>query len=453
MLSPVLAGEKTRRRDRHQSARLVRRQRHRTDRRRCRSTAIDRAAQDRHGRERPQRALRQAADRHRLASRWRRRFPVSACPASAPSATSPMSSKMIAAARTHQRAVVIGGGLLGLEAAWGLKQRGMSVAVVHLMPTLMERQLDAAAGQLLQRDLDRRGIAFFTDGQTEEILGSRARRGRAARRRPRRSRPISWCWPSASAPTSISPSRPDSMSIAASSSTTTCAPAIPTSTRSANASSIAARCSAWSRRCGTGEGLRRAARRRRRRRVHVPQALSTSLKITGIDVFSAGALIGRRRERRRDHAARRRARHLQEARAARRQAGRRGALRRCRRRRLVSPADARQGTTSARLRDGSSSAAPSPRRAGASRPAPDVAAMPDDAQICGCNGVSKGAIVDAITDKELTTLDEVRAHTKASASCGQCTGHGRGACSPFAGGRSTPSRRSKPMCKCTDARP
>jgi len=74
--------------------------------------------------------------------------------------------KMLAAARIHKRAVVIGGGLLGLEAAWGLKQRGMSVALVHLMPTLMERQLDASAGQMLQRDLDRRGIAFFTDGQT-----------------------------------------------------------------------------------------------------------------------------------------------------------------------------------------------------------------------------------------------------------------------------------------------
>ena len=48
---------------------------------------------------------------------------------------------MIEAARNHRRAVVIGGGLLGLEAAWGLKQRGMSVALVHLMPMLMERQL------------------------------------------------------------------------------------------------------------------------------------------------------------------------------------------------------------------------------------------------------------------------------------------------------------------------
>jgi len=84
---------------------------------------------------------------------------------------------MIAAARTHKRAVVIGGGLLGLEAAWGLKRRGMSVAVVHLMATLMERQLDAPAGELLQRDLDARGIAFFTNGLTEEILGTERAEG------------------------------------------------------------------------------------------------------------------------------------------------------------------------------------------------------------------------------------------------------------------------------------
>ena len=79
---------------------------------------------------------------------------------------------MIEAARSSRRAVVIGGGLLGLEAAWGLKRRGMSVSLVHLMPTLMERQLDVAAGSLLRRDLDARGIAFFTNGQTEEIRGT-----------------------------------------------------------------------------------------------------------------------------------------------------------------------------------------------------------------------------------------------------------------------------------------
>jgi nitrite reductase (NADH) large subunit len=79
---------------------------------------------------------------------------------------------MIAAARSGRRAVVIGGGLLGLEAAWGLQRRGMAVTVVHLMPTLMERQLDAAAGALLQRDLEARGIGIFTNSQTEDIVGT-----------------------------------------------------------------------------------------------------------------------------------------------------------------------------------------------------------------------------------------------------------------------------------------
>src|SRR5258708_35972404 len=69
--------------------------------------------------------------------------------------------KMLAAAKVHKRAVVIGGGLLGLEAAWGLKQRGMSVALVHLMPTLMERQLDAAAGPPLQTGPEPPGLALF----------------------------------------------------------------------------------------------------------------------------------------------------------------------------------------------------------------------------------------------------------------------------------------------------
>jgi len=84
---------------------------------------------------------------------------------------------MIAAARLHRRAVVIGGGLLGLEAAWGLQRHGMAVTVVHLMPTLMERQLDATAAGLLQRDLARRGIEFRTNAQTEEILGTERAEG------------------------------------------------------------------------------------------------------------------------------------------------------------------------------------------------------------------------------------------------------------------------------------
>jgi len=78
--------------------------------------------------------------------------------------------KMLSAADAGGSAVVIGGGLLGLEAAHGLALRGMAVTVVHLMPTLMERQLDEAAGYLLKSELERRGQTIVTGGDTAEIV-------------------------------------------------------------------------------------------------------------------------------------------------------------------------------------------------------------------------------------------------------------------------------------------
>jgi nitrite reductase (NADH) large subunit len=78
---------------------------------------------------------------------------------------------MLTASRQYRRAVVIGGGLLGLEAANGLRRRGMDVTVVHLMDRLMERQLDAPAAALLQASLEKRGIAFRLSAQSEAILG------------------------------------------------------------------------------------------------------------------------------------------------------------------------------------------------------------------------------------------------------------------------------------------
>jgi NAD(P)H-dependent nitrite reductase large subunit len=78
--------------------------------------------------------------------------------------------QMMQTARTHSHAVVIGGGLLGLEAANGLRQRGMDVTVVHLADWLLERQLDQTAGKLLQQALEARGIRFRLNEQTEELL-------------------------------------------------------------------------------------------------------------------------------------------------------------------------------------------------------------------------------------------------------------------------------------------
>lgn len=78
---------------------------------------------------------------------------------------------MIDASARGGKAVVIGGGLLGLEAAAGLAERGMDVTVVHLMGHLMERQLDEAAGYLLRKDLEKRGIAIRTEASTKAIIG------------------------------------------------------------------------------------------------------------------------------------------------------------------------------------------------------------------------------------------------------------------------------------------
>jgi nitrite reductase (NADH) large subunit len=84
---------------------------------------------------------------------------------------------MIAASREHARAVVIGGGLLGLEAAHGLRTRGMAVDVIHLMPWLMERQLDREAAAIVQKRLAARGIRFRLAHRT---LAIRGREGRVA---------------------------------------------------------------------------------------------------------------------------------------------------------------------------------------------------------------------------------------------------------------------------------
>jgi nitrite reductase (NADH) large subunit len=76
---------------------------------------------------------------------------------------------MIDAADKFKHAVVIGGGLLGLEAANGLKLRGMEVTVVHVMPWLMERQLDKTAGRLLQKSLEEKGLKFLLERHTASI--------------------------------------------------------------------------------------------------------------------------------------------------------------------------------------------------------------------------------------------------------------------------------------------
>lgn len=79
--------------------------------------------------------------------------------------------KMIEYSKNNKKAAVIGGGLLGLEAARGLLNLGMQVDVIHLSEYLMDRQLDPTAGKMLQRELESQGMNFYLGKQTQEVLG------------------------------------------------------------------------------------------------------------------------------------------------------------------------------------------------------------------------------------------------------------------------------------------
>ncbi|OYD07079.1 nitrite reductase large subunit NirB [Paludifilum halophilum] len=80
---------------------------------------------------------------------------------------------MVEASRKYKKAAVIGGGLLGLEAARGLLNLNMDVSVIHLFDRLMERQLDREAAKMLQAELERQGMRFLMEKQTEKILGEK----------------------------------------------------------------------------------------------------------------------------------------------------------------------------------------------------------------------------------------------------------------------------------------
>lgn len=83
-------------------------------------------------------------------------------------------NKMLAYCQSHKKAVVLGGGLLGLEAANGLAYRGMDVTVIHTHPVLLNRQLDQHAGKLLQTELTARGIHFKMPAKTKALIGNSA---------------------------------------------------------------------------------------------------------------------------------------------------------------------------------------------------------------------------------------------------------------------------------------
>ncbi len=326
---------------------------------------------------------------------------------------------MLLAAQSRAKAVVIGGGLLGLEAAAGLQSQGMDVTVVHLMPTLMERQLDPAAGYLLQKALEERGIKVLTSGQHQGDPGQRQGRGRRTRRRKDHSRATLVVMAAGIRP-NVALAREAGLAIGR-------GIVVDHAMRTSDPDILAlGECAEVG---GHVYGLvaplyemaRTAAAHlagdEAARFVHIDTP--TKLKVTGIDVYSTGDFAdGDDREEI----------VLRDASA--------GVYKR-----LILKDDRIIGTVlfgevgdGAWFNDLKKKSAnisemrdtliygPAFQGGGTADPAAAVAALPDDAEICGCNGICKGKITGTIKAKGLTTLDEVRAHTKASASCGTCTG-------------------------------
>ncbi len=350
---------------------------------------------------------------------------------------------MLAAAAKGGRAVVIGGGLLGLEAAAGLQVQGFEVAVVHLMPTLMERQLDESAGYLLQKAIEASGIEIITKANTLAILGVDKVEG--VKLADGRILPADIVVMAVGIRPNVAIAKAAGLKVNR-------GIVVDDAMGSSDPDIIAVgECVEHRGQCyGLVAPLYEMAKIAAARLAGNDEALytgsvtSTKLKVTGIDLFSAGDFSeGKDEIVLRDPA--------------------HGVYKR-----LVLDGDRilgavlygqtddgawyfdllKKGADISSMRQtlifGQAYQGGSPLD-----PTAAVAALPDDTEICGCNGVSKGAITASIKAHALTSLDDVRSRTKASSSCGQCTGKVEQILALTLGGAYAAATR-KPMCKCTD---
>jgi len=354
---------------------------------------------------------------------------------------------MLRTAASAKHAVVIGGGLLGLEAAHGLSLQGMNVTVVHLMSSLMERQLDQAAGYLLKCELERRGVAVLVDAVTEEVVGSNKVEG--VRLKDGRVLPADLVVMAVGIRPNIDLAKESGLTVnrgvVVDDHMITSDPSIVAVGECvehrgqcyglvaplwdmciAAANYLAAE---------PGQGYQGSV-------------TSTKLKVSGIDVFSAGQFSSD--DGTEDIVMRDAARGVYK----------RVVLKNDRVVGAVLYGDTADGAWYFQLMTSGEDVAPvrnvlifgqAYAQGGATAdPMAAVAALSDDAEICGCNGVCKGTIVAAIAANGLTTLDDVRAQTKASSSCGSCTGQVEKLLALTAGEAYSGERTQKPMCKCTD---
>lgn len=359
---------------------------------------------------------------------------------------------MIDAAQRHRHAVVIGGGLLGLEAANGLMRRGMDVTVVHIAPWLMERQLDEVAGGLLRQSLERRGLRFEMGAQTEALLGGDDGRVRAVRFKDGREVPAELVVMAAGIRPNTELAERAGLHcqrgiVVSDTLQTVTDPRIyavgECAAHRGVAYGLVAPLFEQGKVCATHLAEFGIGR-------YTGSQVSTKLKVTGIDLFSAGDFMG--------------GEGTEEIVLSDPTAPNGGIYKK-----LVLKGDRlvgaclygdtvdgswyfkllREGRPVADIRDrlmfGESNIGDAGHEGHQK-----AAAMADGDEVCGCNGVTKGAICKAIKDKGLFTLEEVRKHTKASASCGSCTGLVEQLIMFTAGGDYSAAPKKKAMCGCTE---
>lgn len=349
---------------------------------------------------------------------------------------------MLAAADAGGDAVVIGGGLLGLEAAHGLSLRGMKVTVIHLMPTLMERQLDEAAGWLLRNALEARGQTILTGADTAEIAGDGKVEG--VKLKDGTLIPASLVVMAVGIRPSVALARDAGLAVGrgiqVDDHMVTSDPAVLAVGECVEHDGQVYGLVAplWDMCRSLADGL-----------VEKPSGYrgsvtSTKLKVSGIDVFSAGDFSGG--DGCEDIVLRDASRGVYK----------RVIVKDDRIVGAVLYGDTADGSwyfdllkkqeNVSDLRDllifGQSFAS----GGGAADPKAAVAALSGDAEICGCNGVTKGQVVACIA-KGAHSLDAVRGTCKASASCGSCTGLVENLLALTLGDEVQAG--PKTMCKCT----
>ncbi len=375
-------------------------------------------------------------------------------------------NQMIETAKTHKHAVVIGGGLLGLEAANGLMLRGMQVTVVHIAPWLMERQLDDVAGGLLRKSLEQRGLKFLIGAQTQALIGdadggksglqdvNATPRGRVRAVQFKDGTEVPADLVVMAAGIKPNTTLAERMGLHCNrgivvndTMQTTTDPRIYSVGECAAHRGIAyglvAPLFEQGKVCATHLAQFGIGR-------YTGSQTSTKLKVTGIDLFSAGNFMGGPVEQGFEEIV---------------MSDPFGGVYK----KLVIQDDKlvgavlygdtvdgswyfkllREGRKIGEIRDklmfGESNIGDTGHQ-GHSK----AAAMADSDEVCGCNGVRKGSICKAIKEKGLFTLEEVRKHTKASASCGSCTGLVEQLLMFTAGGDYSATPKKKAMCGCTD---